>query len=237
MPPALEIVVDSMAVVVGDYASDSKSRPLPYAVQEGDRLTDRYAATRLTALEHDVNRLLSGEWRADGADGDPYIPQALHFACHGEVDLDHPESTGIILNDGNLRLTPMILRGTRLPRVARPFVFLNACQVGTATTVLSEYGGMAGAFLVEGCRAFLAPLWVVDDVVARDVAWQFYALVLDDGLPVAEAMRRIRSTFGTAAAARTATPLAYAYYGHPSLRMHRGAAADAGPADALAGAR
>jgi CHAT domain-containing protein len=160
----------------------------------------------------------------------------LHFACHGEVDLDHPESTGIILNDGDLRLTPMILRGTRLPRAARPFVFLNACQVGTATTVLSEYGGMAGAFLVEGCRAFLAPLWVVDDVVARDVALSFYAHVLDDGLPVAEAMRRIRSTFGTAAAAGTATPLAYTYYGHPSLRMHRRAPA-AAPAEALEAVR
>jgi CHAT domain-containing protein len=173
---------------------------------------------RLTALEQELKRLLAGELERDGR---PFVPHAVHFACHGGVDLDEPGYTGIVLNDGDSRLTPMMVRGMRLSKAAEPFVFLNACEVGTATTVLSEYGGMAGAFLVEGCQSFLAPLWVVDDVAARNLALDFYPYTLEDGLPVAEAMRRLRASFGTPTAAHTSTPLAYMFCGHPALHLVR----------------
>ena len=216
LPPKTRVDVDAMAVVVGDYASDADIRPLPYAIEEGSTLASRYDAVRLTALEQELKRLPAGELERDGR---PFVPRAVHFACHGGVDLDEPGYTGIVLNDGDSRLTPMMVRGMRLSKAAEPFVFLNACEVGTATTVLSEYGGMAGAFLVEGCRSFLAPLWVVDDVAARNLALDFYRYTLEDGLPVAEAMRRLRASFGTPTAADTSTPLAYMFYGHPALHL------------------
>lgn len=218
LPPETQVRVDAMAVVVGDYASYADIRPLPHAIEEGSALTSRYDAMRLTALVQELKRLLDCKLERNGQ---PFIPRAVHFACHGGVDLDKPGYTGIVLNDGDLRLTPMILRGMRLSKAAEPFVFLNACELGTATTVLSEYGGMAGAFLVEGCRAFLAPLWMVDNVVARDLALDFYRYTLEEGLPVAEAMRRLRASFGTPAAADTSTPLAYMFYGHPALHLVR----------------
>jgi len=68
-----------------------------------------------------------------------------------------------------------------------------------------------------GCRAFLAPLWSVDDQTAHDVALQFYERVLDDGVPVSEALREIRARFDVRADAPPASWLAYAFYGHPDL--------------------
>jgi hypothetical protein len=58
-------------------------------------------------------------------------------------------------------------------------------------------------------------------VVARDLALDFYRYTLEEGLPAAEAMRRLRASFGTPAAADTSTPLAYMFYGHPALHLVR----------------
>ena len=104
-----------------------------------------------------------------------------------------------------------------------PLIFLNACQLAQSTgDLLCDYGGLAGAFLIEGCRGFLAPLWSVDDTQAHDLAIEFYRLALTEGVEVGEVLRRLRLLFLTSAKtaghART-TPLAYVFYGHPELHL------------------
>ena len=49
--------------------------------------------------------------------------------------------------------------------------------------------GMPGAFLSEGCTGYVAPLWNVDDTVAREFATEFYAAALEKDT-VAESLRR-----------------------------------------------
>ena len=202
--------------MIGDYGSDTKIRNLPYAVEEGRAIAMAYAGLPLTVSEGDVDRLMNGALERDGA---AYSPTVVHFASHGQVSTAQQQYTGILLSGGR-RLDLLTVEGSLLGESSAPFVFLNACQVGTASTVLSTYGGLAGAFLSNGCRGFLAPLWNVDDEVAKSIALGFYQRTLGEGLPVGEAVRQIRAGFGRGEAG-TATPLAYVFYGHPDLQLNR----------------
>ncbi|WP_415098629.1 hypothetical protein [Micropruina sp.] len=73
-----------------------------------------------------------------------------------------------------------------------------------------------------GARAFVAPLWNVNDTIAKDTALAFYAETIGKGRPVGDVMRELRARFTTAFPQRDqTTPLAYAYYGHPGLILSR----------------
>ncbi len=216
-PPERGIDVRTLGVVVGDYSEEKTVRNLPFAIEEGKQLVAAASAlslvtTSVKATDAEVDRILNP---GTGV-GDPPACDAVHIAAHGQVSLRTPEHTGILLAGGR-RLDLFAVRGSTIGAVSRPLIFLNACQVGTAGRVLSTYGGLAGAFLASGCRAFLAPLWNVDDDVARDVAVEFYRLTLEEGQAAGEAMRRIRQGF--ARDGESATPLAYVFYGHPELHL------------------
>ena len=215
VPPPVDVRVSRMAVVIGDYAASSGFRPLPWASDEGRLLCERYPSLRLQATESEIMTLLDDQLQEAGT---PVQVQAVHVACHGEVDPGNPSYNGIVLSDTALRLDPVTVKGSRLGRGSQPFVFLNACQLGTVgSEVLGDYGGMAGAFLSEGARGFVAPLWSVDDTVAHDVALEFYRLTVDEGATVGEAMRTIRGRFSPTDPSPPSTPLAYVFYGHPDL--------------------
>jgi CHAT domain-containing protein len=221
MPPPVHGTVRDVAVVVGDYLAERGLRPLPKAQDEGRRLVKDYAALELTATESQVLELLRDRLERDGA---PAAVDAIHFACHGQIDVNNPLYNGIVLDDGITRLDQRIIAGALIGERRQPFVFLNACQVGTADTLLGDYGGMAAAFLRTGFRGFVAPLWNVDDQIAHDVALDFYEQVLGAGCPVAEGIRRVRSRFslGTEASRPPAASfMAYVFYGHPELVLER----------------
>ena len=57
---------DALAVVIGDYGSDTKIRNLPYAVEEGRAIAMAYAGLPLTVSEGDVDRLMNGALERDG---------------------------------------------------------------------------------------------------------------------------------------------------------------------------
>jgi hypothetical protein len=217
-PPAPEIDADQMAVIVGNYEDLTGVRPLPYAAEEGDSIAVAYDAMRLTVSASDVTSLMNCSLQLKGQ---PFAPTAIHFAGHGQIDLANPQLSGLVLADGR-RLDPIAIGGFTLVSRQRPFVFLNACEAGVADETLMNLGGMVGAFLREGARGFVAPLWKVDDVAARDIAIDFYGLTFGAGESVAEAMRQIRLRFS--ADSNSATSLAYVFYGSPDLRLLRGAA-------------
>jgi hypothetical protein len=215
-PPPTVIDADDLAVVIGDYASDNKIRPLPNAVAEGKAIALEYQGLPLTVTDGDVDRLMDATLQRGGQS---YSPTTVHFAAHGQVSTEQKQYTGIVLSAGR-RLGLLNVEGSHLGETSAPFVFLNACQVGTADTILSTYGGLAGAFIGNGCRGFLAPLWNVDDDVAKDIAIGFYHRTFNEGVSVGEAVRQIRSSFKDGGAGTT-TPLAYIFYGHPDLVLRR----------------
>jgi CHAT domain-containing protein len=101
-----------------------------------------------------------------------------------------------------------------------PFVYLNACQVGTGNAVLGDYAGLAANFVKAGASGVVAPLWKVDDVIARKIALRLYPAWFGK-TPVGEALRRERVAFATDAAPTSATLLAYQFFGHPALSLPR----------------
>jgi len=117
-------------------------------------------------------------------------------------------------------LTPYRLAGEcepgQVPRFA--LVFLNACQVGTAGADLGRMAGFPGALARGGVSGFIAPLWEVQDHVARDTAAAFYRFALDQAQEVGEAWRTLRAR---TPAGGSITPWAYVFYGHPCLRLDR----------------
>lgn len=213
--PAIEVA--RMAVVVGDYHSDSGVRPLPQAVAEGAELADTYPSVTVAGTLADLTALLNGRPTSGGDSSDV---QVVHLACHGAVDRDHPAYNGIVLSDTDLRIDDVIVLGGELGSTGAPLVFLNACQLGQTTDeLLGDQGGLAEAFLGVGARGFLAPLWSVDDAFARQIALDFYRYTLLEGRTVGEALRLVRGLYATVGDRTQSTPLAYAYYGHPDLRL------------------
>lgn len=221
--PGEELDLHCMAVAVGTYDPlTSRQKALPEAQAEAATLTARYPAVALAATLEDLEPLLLG--RLPLPDGLAGPVDMVHIASHGKLDPHDADAEGIVLQDGQ-RLSALTIRGGRLGE-GRPLVFLNACQLGGATrSLLGDCGGLAAAFLAIGSRAVVAPLWSVDDEVARGIAEDFYRLCVDEGQPVGEAMRRTRARWDDD---RTATtPLAYVFYGHPNL-THASTDADDG---------
>jgi CHAT domain-containing protein len=133
---------------------------------------------------------------------------------HGKWELSGVEN-GLVLTDDKM-LAPTVVKGMDLTR--RPFVFLNACQVGSGEEMLGDYAGMAEAFLYAGACAVVAPLWSIDDKIARSIALRFYERTFAEVSP-AEALREERLAAPAPGEISSSTCLAYQFFGHPTMRV------------------
>jgi CHAT domain-containing protein len=86
--------------------------------------------------------------------------------------------------------------------------------------VLGDYAGIAEAFLFAGASGVIAPLWSIDDVIAREIALRFYERALAGEAP-ADVLRRERAAFRDDPSVVSSTYLAYQFYGHPQMRLSR----------------
>ncbi len=214
--PAQTMAITAIAIVVGEFGPGSGMRPLAQAKEEGKNLLATYPpSVWVDGTAAEVASLLKGTYTFQG---DLVDAQAMHVASHGEADPDSPINAGVVLSDSAVRIDESIVLGSEFTRKAAPLVFLNCCQLASQTGGALIEGGLAAAFLQAGARAFIAPLWNVDDTVAKDFALAFYAEALGKGRPVGDVMRELRAWFTTRFPQHDqTTPLAYAYYGHPGL--------------------
>ncbi len=220
LPPPHELEASEIAVVTGDYSSIPGWPVLKAADGERTELEARYGAVSVDANYADVRAVINGTPPRD----------VLHMAIHGKYD-EHSVANGLILADRTV-LDSDKVRG--LDMTGRPFVFLNACQVGTGSEVLGDYSGIAAEFLNAGASGVIAPLWSVQDDIAKSVALTFYERVFA-GSSVGEAVRAARAGFlpptdppadadatgPRPGGAPSATFMAYQYFGHPDLRLIR----------------
>jgi len=142
-----------------------------------------------------------------------------HFAAHGNVDLDHPDESVVVLADGR-GLRAEDVTGPRQTHIARdkPLVFLNACRVGQQGWSLTRLGGWAAAWVDRSrCGAFVGPLWSVSDWLAYDFARAFYD-ALRQGQTIGQAAQAARIRV-RGLAPDDPTWLAYSVYAHPNARV------------------
>jgi len=216
-PPKASVSVKAMAVMAGMYSVTSGLRPLPKAQEEARELSKSFAALPAVPLDctaANLDLLLEGTLSLNFAPIDGV--QVVHFAGHGEVDPTRPGDAALFLSNGS-PLNPMFLRRSRLGTTYAPFLFLNACMVGTGGKMLGDYGGFPGNSLAGGFTALLAPLWAVNDDVAKEFALEFYKEALTKGgnRPVAEVVRDLRCKYQKSAPVPSF--LAYVFYGNPAL--------------------
>lgn len=230
--PRPAVSVGCGAVLTADYQGVPGWGRLESAMAEADEVAALFdpPAARVKPDLWAVTDLFRGTPAGD----------VVHVALHGQYDAQGDQEGLVLLAPSPAGgataqfLSPTTLENGSLE--SGPFVFLNACQVGTDERVLGDYGGFASTLLRIGAAGVVAPLWNVKDDVAAEVARRFYAATLAAPEPVsaAEAMRALRATY-TEAGVRAGEPglhptlVAYQVFGHPRLRLSRPPAAPPQP--------
>jgi hypothetical protein len=210
-PPRAAMHVQSIAVMAGMYkAAETGLKKLPNAEAEVAELETTYKNRGTIKYDCTMPALASLLGAAVGGGA-----QLVHFAGHGQVDPLRPGDAALYLSNGTA-ISPLLFRRAKLGSVSAPFLFLNACMVGVAGEMLGDYGGFPGACLANNFSGLIAPLWAVNDVIARWIATEFYRQAMaTPARPVAEILRDVRQAFQDHPNA--SSYLAYVYYGNPYL--------------------
>jgi hypothetical protein len=197
--------IASTGVVTGTYGG-SRWANLVHAKAEAKEIQVRFGARRITPTNEAMFELLKGNPPVD----------LLHFAVHGRYNPRDPGAeSGIILTDGeSLHANEVAARDL----ATHPVVFLNACQLAAGQLELGSYSGVAAAFVEAGASAVVAPLWRVDDGLAKDIALAFYDRVAA-GVPLSEVLRQAREQFVDSVDTTSATWMAYQLFAHPSFAV------------------
>lgn len=197
---------DQFCVVAADYPFDSDHIPLEQALEEKKMLIEVHQAKAIEAKKEDLLGLASQP---------PAVGRILHLALHGYSRPDLNEQS-IALEDGSLSAEGWLPIPIGDQKPVLSFVFLNACQVGTAGSHLSQAGGFPGALFLRGLLGFVAPLWDVHDAKARTFSEGFYEQILDQRASVGETILQLRRRVDYR---ESVTEMAYVYYGHPGLKL------------------
>jgi hypothetical protein len=205
--PAATVEVRELTAVAAEYTKDSQREPLKEALAERACLVGRW---HFVPVEADLEKL---QPYVCGVSKDGHL---IHFAVHGLSDPTANKQV-LILRDGS-QLPASALAGRHDPKSPPrfSFVFLNACQVGMAGAEFCQAAGFPGLLLRAGVHGFIAPLWMIDDGLARGIAERFYEATLQASSPVGHALRKERAQYQPE---HSTTALAYVYYGNPSLRL------------------
>jgi CHAT domain-containing protein len=99
----------------------------------------------------------------------------IHFATHGEFDVDKPLNSALLLavdGDSDGRLTVDKLYSMKLNA---DLVTLSACETGLGKIVNGDdVVGLTRGFLYAGSSSIVASLWTVDDMAASQLMTRFY---------------------------------------------------------------
>lgn len=138
----------------------------------------------------------------------------LHYVGYGKSK----EGSQVLILEGRQELVadflPALEGVSGAVREHRPFIFLNACEVGRAEPALVGAGGFAQELREMGASAVVAPLWSVKDSIAHTLATAFYREVKSKpSRPFAAILRDLRKRSFEPAAEDSW--VAYVFYGDP----------------------
>ena len=203
--PRQRVTLSNSIVVAPHYAASVR---LEHAAAEAEYVCRNFAGSSVEPASFDN---LDTELERAGAD-------LLHFICHGEADdreqillLEEPDK----LYARQIRAMPGLVKACR---ERKPFVFLNACELGRQGRGLSAASGFAKSFIDSDATCVVGTLWSVDDETAHAAAIEFYDSVLrEPHTPFAEILRRIRAR-GYENPGQDSWA-AYCFYGDPAARF------------------
>jgi CHAT domain-containing protein len=104
----------------------------------------------------------------------------VHLACHGQQCIGQAMESGLLLQDGKLKLSTIV--GEYLPKAE--FAFLSACQTAMGDENVSEESAhLAAGMLLAGYRGVVATMWSIGDIDAPKIAEDVYHRILNGGKP------------------------------------------------------
>lgn len=145
----------------------------------------------------------------------------VHFACHGEADLD-PSKSRILLSDWEVNpFSVADIARIELDHVE--LAYISTCHAANNRNLklLDESIHIGGAFQLAGFPSVIATLWQIDDKYSARVAEYVYnaMLIEDKGLDVGKAarglhfaIRKIKEELWSESRFRTTQPLYWASY-------------------------
>ncbi|KAF8178216.1 CHAT domain-containing protein [Mycena galopus ATCC 62051] len=129
-----------------------------------------------------------------GDTADATVPTALahlrkssvvHFACHGIQDLARPLESGLILSDGEVKVSELMRRpdgeAAETIKNSLALAFLSACETAKGDAgVPDEAMHLAATLLFAGFRSVVATLWTMQDADGPKIANRFYEHLFKD---------------------------------------------------------
>ncbi|MDJ0520637.1 MAG: tetratricopeptide repeat protein [Planctomycetota bacterium] len=150
-------------LALGDPHYAGKMPALPSARQEAEAVGQVHLLGKDACIARLEQTLAAeeGGWRA------------VHFACHGLMDLEHPTLSSLALA-GDDRLSVLDVFRMRIPA---DLVVLSACETGKGKVHRAEgIVGFTRAFMLAGAPRVLVSLWKVDDEATHALMVKFYEL-------------------------------------------------------------
>jgi len=123
----------------------------------------------------------------------------LHFATHGWLNPEHPESSGLVLSTINREGKTVDgfvgLQDIYSLRAPVDLVVLSACQTGLGKNIRGEgLVGLTRGFMYAGATSVVASLWKVEDEATAELMRLFYTEMLKNGKTPAEALRAAQNS-------------------------------------------
>jgi CHAT domain-containing protein len=207
--PEQRVPLTESRVVAPDYKG-AKPEKLPKAADEAKFVLSKIPGRQISPAMYDA---FVADMQTGGA-------PVLHFVCHGAAQT--PVAQQIYFENGQI-ISSVQLGGNKAFRAAlqkkKPFIFLNACEVGRLQPALVGVGGFAQKFIERGASVVIAPLWSVKDDIAHDIALEFYETTEKyPDKPFAEILRDIRAKAYDSTTGAEDTYAAYCFYGDPLAR-------------------
>ncbi|KAE9406073.1 hypothetical protein BT96DRAFT_1057866 [Gymnopus androsaceus JB14] len=102
----------------------------------------------------------------------------VHFACHSEMDMEHPLKSAFLLQDKNLQLVDLLMK----PLSHTQLAYLSACRTAASNgNIPDEAVHLAAGMLMAGFQDVVATLWAIGDDDATFVAEHFYRYLKEEG--------------------------------------------------------
>ncbi|NRD66224.1 CHAT domain-containing protein [Corallococcus exiguus] len=137
---------------VADDRQDGPLEALRFAVIEADLVASHFR--EIIRLNASTTGLAEVRRQFQTAD-------VLHFACHGQTNHEHPLESGLsVARDGDLILRELL----EFPPGRHRLALLAGCETAFVSLSSLHRGvSLTSGFLVAGCQAVAASLWVLPD--------------------------------------------------------------------------